>query len=318
MTDKGAEDPGSGAAVELPPEFDQEAMAEAARLFWEVVGQTDRVHLMVTSEFRDKVRELVEDEQYAANYEQDREHAFAVAKSIDRSDGSIHVVVYSGVFHRDRPFGSPLPVLEHEALHVAVSLRDESLNDLRIRKAGEELPAPSDIVAMAGVASEEYRVELALAGAGHEGRVPYGVSFEESARRVYRQIKKDVKNYQGHRDIRLLAEGVLNGFHALATLTGYVAAEIKADDVLPTEFAVADEVDDLILGPAWRAVLEALVELPPADRTAPRPELDDAAKRVAERLWAWLSAIGFDLREEGEITHFEVLDPAHWILGPGL
>lgn len=318
MTENDTQDSGAAAAVELPHEFDQEALAEAAERFWEVVGHSERVHLMVTSEFRDQVRELVEDEEYAAAYEQDREHAFAVAKTIDRSDGSIHVVVFSGMFHRDRPFGSPLPMLEHEGLHAAASLREESLSDLRIRNAGKELPAPSDIVAMAGVAAEEYRVELALASAGHEGRVPYGASFDDSARRVHNQIARDVKDYQDHLDVGRLAEGVLNGFHALATLSGYVAAEIKAAGGTPEEFVVAEEVDDLILGPAWRAMLEALMELPPADRPTPRPELDDAAMRVAGRLWAWLDEIGFDLRAEGGATHFKILDPMQWILGPDL
>ncbi|MBS1893365.1 MAG: hypothetical protein JST59_18865 [Actinobacteria bacterium] len=308
----------SEAVVELPPEFDQEALAEAAARFYEVIREPDRVTLTITSDFRDTVRDLVEDEEYAANYEQDREHAFAVAKSIDRSDGSIHVVVYSGVFDRGRPYGSPLPILEHEALHVAVSLRDESLNDLRLRNAGEAMPVPRDIVAMAGVAAEEYRVERVLNSADHEGRESYGASFEDSARRVYRQIARDVEDYQGHLDVHRLAERVLNGFHALATYTGYVAAEIGAAGTTTEDLVVDEEVDDLILGPAWRATLEALVELPPADRPTPRPELDAAAMTIANRLWDWLSAIGFQVREEGGSIHFAVSDPAQWILGPGL
>ena len=306
------------AVSELPPEFDQEALAEAAERFYEIVEHSDQIKLTITSDFREQVRGLVEDEEYAANYEQDREHAFALAKTIDRSDGIIHVVVYSGVFDRDRPYGPALPVLEHEALHVAVSLRGESLNDLRKRKAEEALPAPSDIVAMAGVAGEEYRVERVLAGAGHEGRSPYGASFEDTARRVYRQIARDVKDYQDHLDVRRLAEGVLNGFHALATYTGYVAAEIAAAATSPREVDIDCEVDDLILGSAWEEVLEAMIELPPADHPTTRSELDDAAMRVAVCLHNWLTAIGFDLREENGSSHFHVRDPAQWVLAPGL
>jgi hypothetical protein len=309
---------GGNAVAELPPEFDQEAMVEACKRFYEIVEHSDRVTLTVTSDFREKVRELVEDEEHAANYEQDREHAFALAKSIDRSDGSIHVVVYSGVFDRDRPYGPPLPVLEHEAFHVAISLRGESLNDLRIRNAGVELPAPSDIVAMVGVASEEYRVERVLAAAGHEDRPLYGDAFEDAARRVYRQIAKDVEDYQDHLDVRRLAEGVLNGFHALATYTGYIAGELAAAANSPQQFEIADEVDDLILGSIWGKVVKALAELPPADQPTPRSELDGAAMRVAERLQDWLSVIGFDLSEQNGLTHFAVQNPAKWILGPGL
>lgn len=309
---------GEDAIFELPPEFDQEALAEAAQRFHEIVGDSDQVHLTITSEFRDRVRELVEDEDYAANYEQDREHAFALAKAIDRSDGSIHVVVYSGVFDRARPYGSPLAVLEHEALHVAVSLRGESLNDLRIRKAGAELPVPSDVVAMAGVASEEYRVERLLAAAGHDDREPYGASFEDAARRVHRQIARDVEESQDHLDVRRLAGGVLGGFHALTTYTGYVAAEIAAAGTSPQEFDVAEEVDDLILRPAWRQVLEAMIKLPPADRPTSRSELDDLAMTVADSLQDWLTAIGFDLREDNGFVHFQVRDPAQWILAAQL
>jgi hypothetical protein len=302
----------------LPPEFDQEALAEAVQCLQEIVGTADRVNLTITSEFRDRVRELVEDEDCAANYEQDREHAFTLAKVIHRSDGSIEVVVYAGLFDRARPYGSPLAVFEHEALHVAITLRDESLNDLRIRNAGANLPVPSDIVAMAGVASEEYRVERLLAAAGHEGRTPYGASFEDAARRVHRQIARDVDEYRDHLDIRRLAGGVLGGFHALATYTGYVAGEIAAAGASPKEFGVAEEVDDQILGPAWREVLEALIELPPADQPTARSELDDLAMKVAERLQDWLTAIGFEVREVKGFVNFQVLNPAQWILGPEL
>jgi hypothetical protein len=306
------------AVVELPPEFDQEALVEAVQRFQEITGGSDRVNLTITSEFRDQVRELVEDEEYAANYEQDREHGFTLAKVIDRSDGSIHVLVYSGLFDRARPFGSPLAVLEHEALHVGVSLRGESLNDLRIRNAGTQLPVPSDVVAMAGVACEEYRVERLLAAAGHEDRESYGALFDEAARRVFRQIARDVSEYQEHLDVRRLAGGVLGGFHALATYTGYVAGEIAAGGLLPEEFDVADDVDALILGPTWRQVLGGMLQLPPADQPAPRLTLDDLAMKVAERLQDWLTATGFDLREDDGFVHFEVRDPAKWILGPEL
>lgn len=313
-----AQQDGDEAAIEFPPEFDQEGLVAAVQRFQEITGESDRVNLTITSEFRDQVRELVEDEEYAANYEQDREHAFTLAKVIDRSDGSIHVLVYSGLFDRARPYGSPLAVLEHEGLHVVVSLRGESLNDLRKRNAGTQLPVPGDVVAMAGVACEEYRVERLLAAAGHEDRVSYGASFDEAARRVFRQIARDVSDYREHLDVRRLAGGVLGGFHALATYTGYVAGEIAAAGISPEEFDVAEEVDSLILGATWRQVLAGMLKLPPADQPTPRPALDDLAMKVAERLQDWLTATGFDLREDDGFIHFGVRDPAKWITGPGL
>jgi hypothetical protein len=304
--------------LQLPPEFDQEALALASERFWEIVEDPKGVELMVTSEFREKVRGLIEDEAYAAAYEQDREHAFALAKTIERSDGSIHVVVYSDVFHVEHPFGSPVGTLEHEALHVAITQRGESLNDLRIRHVEEELPTPADIVAMAGVAAEEYRVERILAAADHKGRPRLSATFQDSARRIYSQLAEDVESYQSHLDVRRLAEGVLGGFHALVTECGYLAGELAATNTTPQEMAFAEDVEELMLGPAWREVITALLELPAADQPTSRAALDAAALLVAQRIEDWLTHIGFELTESGEQIHFQVRNPAQWIIGPRL
>jgi hypothetical protein len=49
------------------------------------------------------------------------------------------VVVFADVLLDSRPYGPPEAAFEHEALHVQVAQRGESLYDLRLRLAKEEL-----------------------------------------------------------------------------------------------------------------------------------------------------------------------------------
>jgi hypothetical protein len=137
----------------LPPGYDEEAMERCKAIFWDLIEDPSKVKLTITSEFRGTVRELTEDKEYAAKYEQNRPQVFTLAKAIPISGGIQHVVVLQD----PRPYGPPEATFEHEALHVQIAQRGESLFDLRLRLAAEGLEIRGDLVAMADIACEEYR-----------------------------------------------------------------------------------------------------------------------------------------------------------------
>jgi hypothetical protein len=305
--------------AELPPEFDRDAFDRCLDLFWSLIEDPSSVRLTVTSEFEKTVKSQVKDPEYAAAYAQDRPLGFALAKTIDQSDGSIDLVVEANIFHISKPHGPPEAVFEHEAYHVQVAQRGESLNNLRLRHLGEEMPVHPDLVAMAGVASEEYRVERLLAAAGHEGRDIYSDGFEEVARILYREVEKACRAYQGSLDVESVFRSVLNGFHALVTHSAYVAAELAAKSASPIQFGLDQEVDDLMLGPPWREVLEALMRLPAANEPTNLLSLDAFAFEVAERVEAWLEHFGFTVEQVDDGgTRFEILAPAQWMVDSGI
>jgi hypothetical protein len=302
----------------LPDGYDNEAFERCKGIFWGLIEDPEKVVLTITSDFRGTVRELTEDKAYAAAYEQSRPQAFALAKTIPISDGTQHVVVFADVLLESKPYGPPEATFEHEALHVEVAQRGESLYDLRLRLAAEGLELQGDLVAMAGVACEEYRVERVLAAAGHEGRIAHSSGFEESARRLYRETETGVRLYAQNRDLRALAGIVLNEFHALTTASGYLAAELAAAGLAPAEINFAQEVEDLVLGERWREVLGALMEVPAADKPTDPGELEALAFTVAERLSEWLEEFGFEVFDRDGNTNFMVLNPMQWHLNAGL
>jgi hypothetical protein len=302
----------------LPPGYDEEALALCREIFWGLVEDPEKVKLTITSEFRDTVRELIEDKEYAASYEQDRPQAFALAKTIPISGDTQHVVVFSEVLRDGRPYGPPEATFEHEALHVLIAQHGESLYDLRQRGAVGEVDVQGDLLGMAGVACEEYRVERVLAAAGHESRSLHSAGFEEAARRLYREAEAGVRRYAQDGDLRALAGAVLNGFHALATASAYLAAELAAEGTGAMDIAFPEEVENLMLGEPWREVIVALMELPAAAEPTEPAELEALAFTLGALLGEWLEYFGFEVVDRDGMTNFTILAPRQWHLDAGL
>lgn len=311
------EEPEASEKSELPPGYDEDALALCREIFWGLVEDPENVKLTITSEFRDTVRELTGDKEYAARYEQDRHQAFALAKTIPISGGTQHVVVFSEVLRNERPYGPPEAVFEHEALHVLIAQRSESLYDLRLRGTAGEVDVQGDLLGMAGVACEEFRVERVLAAAGHEGRILHSSGFEEAARRLYREAEVGVRRYAKDGDLRTLAATVLNGFHALATASAYLAAELAAEEKGTMDVAFPEEVETLVLGEPWREVIVALMKLPRADEPTEPAELETLAFALGALLGEWLAYFGFEVADRDGMTNFTVLAPQQWHLDAG-
>ena len=81
-----------------------------------------------------------------------------MGKTLAQDDGSVDVIVDARVFSLGEPPGTPERTLEHEALHVAIGQRGETLHDLRNR-SDSPASAYGITLEVAGIACEEFRVE---------------------------------------------------------------------------------------------------------------------------------------------------------------
>ena len=306
-----------GGTPQLPDGYDQAALERCIELFFGALKHPDRVAITITSEFTRVVRETVEDEDYAAAYEQDRPMAFTLAKTIELSDGTTRLIVFADLFLDDLPHGDPATTFAHEALHVNISERGETLSDLRQRSFDEEFTVHEALVGAAGVAGEEYRVERALWAQGWRQESNHLDGIDRLGRIFYNQARQACQKYQSDLDISQLAKGTLEAFHALATSTAYVAAELAHSGVEPSQVELDDELEDLVLGDAWHGVIAELQRLPPADVPASRADLDAKAFDIAASLETWFEEVGFLIRADGNgRDYFEILAPYQWAL-PG-
>lgn len=288
------------------------ALVRALDRLMEIVPEHDDVRVAVTDRFKEEVRATVDDPAYAAAYEQEREFAVAIAKTITHEDRSTDLILDARVFSCAAAAGTAQRTVEHEALHIVVAKRGESLNDLR-RRRGLNQGAEGTFASVAGIAAEEYRVERALWESMAEGR-PDSVlaSFEQIVLGVHEHIRLASDQYQDDLDVGTICKTVMDSFHAFATWTAYVAAETDATGQVPrTDGAV----EQRMLGAAWQSVVEALRRLPPASAPTPRERLDGQTALIEKHLKAWLRHIGFsytDMPDGGQ--HFGVHRAEAWSL----
>jgi hypothetical protein len=296
-------------------DFDAEALAQAVARLGALVADTTRVRLNVTSDFDHAVRHAVRhDPAYAVRYTRERDVGFAVAKTITQPDGTIDVIVDAGLFSRAALPGDAARTFEHEALHIAIEERGESLNDLRGHRPVAESSSARIFASMAGVSAEEYRVERVLwrRGPGAVRSDSHRAQFGEIAWRIEGTIRAASSVYERGLDLPLIGRAVSDAFLALATSTAYVAAEIDATGG-ERDVDVAADVYARLLGPRWRAVIDELRRLPPGDVPTRVDRLDVQAYRVAGRLEDWLAHIGFSWVDgaDGALS-FGVLNAGRW------
>jgi hypothetical protein len=304
-------------SAELPEGYDWSALDRCREIFFGELEHPERVRIMLTSRFDETVKELVEDKDYAEAYSRDRPLAYALAKMIPHSDGTTTLVADIELFAEDQPHGPPEATFAHEALHVMTAERAETLSDLRLRNEGRDYGHYQDFIAIAGVACEEYRVERALWVAGKRSESFHLVQLERAAKIFYNQVRQACGQYQRDLQVFPVAKAVMTEFHALVTSSAYVAAELGPPEGPVASIGVEDDLDALVFGEPWRAVITHLQMLPAADVSAPREELDAIAIGLAELLEDWLEEIGFTIEQVDEETiEFKLLAPWQWAL-PG-
>lgn len=298
---------------DLPDDFDKQAMVRCVQFVRDGVEHPERLRYSIVSDFNQGVRDVVEDKAYAEAYEQSRPLAHALAKTIPLSDGTIHLVVDAAVFLKSQPCGPPDDLFEHELCHIQHHERGEDLHGLRTRDPDRIYSVPADLVAMAGIAAEEFRVETCLRTRNRERSNPHQPGFELTCRIFYRGVREVCQQYQRDQKLDPLIQGVLEYFHALATSSGYVAAELAAVHRGPLDIVLPLHIETVILGKPWRTVIERLQDFPDAGTPTPRAELEPAVIALAEALQRWLRYIGFDYAnvEDGRMK-FMLDAPQRW------
>jgi hypothetical protein len=293
-------------------DFDLEALARAVGRMGDLVGHRAQVRLHVTDQFDDVVRHTVGG---GAAYTQERDFGFAVAKTITQADGSIDVIVDAGIFGGDSRDGDAARTFEHEGLHIAIEQRGESLNDLRVHRELAVDAAAGIFASIAGVSSEEYRVERVLWATSGQARADSHLAhFGHIARATQETIQGASSRYDRDLDVAVIGQTVSDAFLALATSTAYVAAEIDATGGR-RDVDVDADVYARLLGPRWRAVIDELRRLPPGDVPTLGARLDAQAYRVAARLEDWLEHIGFSWKNHADgVLHFGVLNAPGWLI----
>ena len=176
----------------------------------------------------------------------------------------------------------------------------------------KDMPVYPDLLAMAAIAAEEFRVEAACGG--RESRFGEDLEgFGECVRRFYAEVQQACARYQTDLDVEKVARVVLNRFHALATWTGYVAAEMSHRGA-GSEVEVNPILEELVLGETWPVIVSALQELPSAAESASREELEEQVEEIALAIRDWLRQIGFVVEAGDEGTSFRILRPVQWMI----
>ncbi|MCA1690380.1 MAG: hypothetical protein LC720_08160, partial [Actinobacteria bacterium] len=228
----------------------------------------------MTSGFDDAVRRAVIDRTPGPGYTQERDFGFAVAKTISQDDGSIDVIVDAGIFSLTARPGDAARTFEHEGLHIAIDERGESVAGLRRRRGSSPTAAAAIFASMAGVSSEEYRVERVLWQESPDVRADSHLAhFGTIARRTQETICAASFRYERDLDVPVIGRTVSDAFLALATSTAYVAAEIDATGGA-RDVKVDAGIYARLLGPRWRDVIEELRCLPPGDVASVGTALD--------------------------------------------
>lgn len=294
-----------------PPDVEPALLSECADEVARVLPRPEQVSIVITGDFGRSVGERLDDPVYAAHYAPERITGLAVAKAIPGQHGETVLVVDGRALLAGAFYGDEFDVrrlFAHEGRHILVSQHDEETSDIRLR-AAEAGPVALDLLAIAGIASGEYRVELALC---REGRWP-DKGYIETIPDVLAGFRESLRGavrlkYWGEPIDRTYRTAV-STFSQIVTQLAYVAAEAEALGTEQTlQHAFADQNWQRLVGPHWASFWKALRQFPSADERCQRDVLDRHVAGLSLVLNAWLNHIGFsyyDLDEGG--AYFDVL-----------
>jgi len=290
-----------------PDTFDVDALGAGVERLAEIAPDAEPLRLVVAADFEAAVRERVADPNYAENYRQERLFGSAVAKTIPQDDGSIDLIVDAGVLHGDGPALVDLERLfAHEAYHIVTHRNGETLSDIRIRRGLPGLSHDGYFLGIAGVLTEEFRIERALCESGSWPTAEYR-NVSGTLEGFAAEVLDGVVLHHPDEPIDRTCSTVLTAFSTLTTLGGYLAAEAIVSD--------GERVPDVTLpmwdryvGSAWTTLAEALRPVPSAAVRLRREALDPLVEPVAAACEEWLKVVGFTLADiEKDLYYFDVL-----------
>jgi len=289
-----------------PDVLDRDAVVPCLAAFAAVVGEMDDVSITMTSDFENQVKAHLEPD-WAAVFTQDRgPYGRCMAKTIPVDDGDQVVVFDVSLFLRGLPH--PERTFRHEALHVVVNRRGEALFNSRDAISNRHGIYP-DLVVMAGIAADEYRVERALPSGSED---PW-CSFVVLCAASHNAIHEAAVCYFRDHDTAAMESTVMRAFSALTVQSAYVAARVDQDAV-PMPVLSDENLGKRMLGDAWSRVIAALRRLPPANVETSRQELESTQDAIARGMDEWLEGIGFGLEVLSDGHYFHVYEHRDWVV----
>ena len=183
------------------------------------------VRFVVTGSFEETVRTGIADPVLAGLYTQERVRGAAVARVIDRPDGSIDVVIDVSLVEKpDASSDAVRRVFAHEAEHIAIRSRGEDMHYRRKRLGLQQGSARGMMAGIAGILVEEFRVERALTQGGMPPEPHLLTQFPALIEDYRASLVDPLHTWQTTGDIEDLIRAVLEGFEHVATVGAYVFA----------------------------------------------------------------------------------------------
>jgi hypothetical protein len=288
---------------------DSEAVANrvgiAAGIVADYLPNHEKLTLVFSGDLRTSIRDRTDDDWERENYEIDRLFGQVGARVMHHDDGHVDLIFHGGLIHPDTPEDELRSTVHHEALHAVLHERGESLADIRIRHDVPSGTRHGEFLAMAGIAAEEFRVEMAVAQMGTGRAVARQEALVDTLQAFRNEVVDGMRIRYPGETIERCCQTVLTAFHRATLYLAYMAAEeVSGSTALAVEgpewwpWLVGDHYDH------YRNLLSAM---PSASKPTLLSDLDRTTLAVREHLEEWLGDIGFWLEDrQGDELYFGV------------
>lgn len=287
--------------VEIGEGVDPAEAIQAAEAIGGIVDDPGAVTVVITDDLDGVARRLLGD----ASRERDVQRAWSEASGITVDDT---IVMAADCFGKGRHH---IYVASHEGLHLALAQRKESTHNIRARAPRGEVA--TDLIVLAGIASEEYRVEQSLVDRFSGTQDALADGFASVVGDFARLVAEASEAYQMTNDVNALMQTVVARFQELLNMTAYLTTARTDAQLAAIVADIPTEIASLVLGVGWQATITAFRTLSSADIRTNQSETDRNVLTVAATIDDWLNQIGFSMTEQDDGSiYFAVLEPETW------
>ncbi|WP_456695502.1 hypothetical protein [Aeromicrobium sp. P5_D10] len=285
-------------------------IATCAGILHDLALEPQHVRMVITGNFVQSVRDRMSNAEEAAAYDVGRNEGIVGGKTMDRTDGTIDVILQAVIFavegtseELDSLRQIAIHTTTHEAQHVVMKQAGEDSADFA------HLPfAKRWFAAIAHDIINEYRAEAA---------VPQSISLTEEgwdcaevAANLIESLRTVDNGYQKSEDARALMEGVARHVGTLWKILGVIATERRqsngAIESLP-DAVVNDPGWETVVDDNWDALITILDEVPSATTRIAASELSERLDNLAETLESWLLDLGFRFEDSANGPAFYIV-----------
>jgi hypothetical protein len=265
------------------------------------VVDSDEVLLVITGNYVETIRAHDTGGRTAARIDDDPMIPGSMAMMFKHDDGGYTIVVRQEIWSLEGR--DPHRAVAHEALHIALSQRDEGTYRLDERFQQFE-EAERHFVTSAGIVIEEYRVDRALCSDGFLGGDRDSgdfdadlIAFARDAAEAWRHVEA------GDTDQDAFSAAVQTAFFQMI----YTAAGTCARDLCSNRQRGPRKSEPhwtRLVGPHYERLRERLALLPDATQKTPRQDLENAAVQLIDPLISWATYFGWTVNRNQGIATF--------------